>query len=61
MIVLKQEKKIQVLNTLVEVAAYSVERMTGHRDTKMRLGVEVGSKCAQLLDQKQALHLYGAP
>jgi IS1 family transposase len=52
--VLKQEKKIQVLNALIERCSIrSVERMTDiHRDTIMRLGVEVGSKCAQLLDQK---------
>ncbi len=47
-------KKIQVLNALVEGCSIrSVERMTGiHRDTIMRLGVEVGSKSVQLLDQK---------
>ena len=52
--VLKQEKKIQVLNALIEGCSIrSVERMTGiHRDTIMRLGVEVGAKCAYVLDQK---------
>lgn len=51
---LSQEKKIQVLNALVEGCSIrSVERMTGvHRDTIMRLGVEVGSQCARLLDEK---------
>ncbi len=51
---LKQEKKIQILNALIEGCSIrSIERMTGiHRDTSMRLGVEVGSKCAQELDQK---------
>ena len=51
---LSQEKKIQVLNALIEGCSIrSVERMTGvHRDTIMRLGVEVGAKCQRFLDQK---------
>lgn len=51
---LSQDKKIQVLNALIEGCSIrSVERMTGiHRDTIMRLGLDVGSKCAQLLDQR---------
>lgn len=49
-----QEKKIQILNALTEgCSIHRIERMTGvHRDTIMRLGVEVGSRCAQSLDQK---------
>lgn len=52
--VLKQEKKIQVLNALIEGCSIrSIERMTGvHRDTIMRLGLEVGEKCQRVLDQK---------
>ena len=44
--VLKQEKKIQVLNALVEGCSIrSIERMTSvHRDTIMPLGVEIGTK-----------------
>lgn len=51
---LSQDRKFQVLNALTEGCSIrSIECMTGiHRDTIMRLGVEVGSKCAQLLDKK---------
>lgn len=49
---LNLEKQIQVLNCLVEGASIrSVERITGvHRDTIMRLMVQVGNACASLMD-----------
>lgn len=48
------EKKVQVLNALIEGCSIrSIERMFDvHRDTVTRLLVEVGGKCRQLLDQK---------
>lgn len=51
---LKLEKKIQVLNALIEGNSIrSTERMTGvHRDTITRVVVEVGNKCQQMLDEK---------
>ncbi len=51
---LKLEKKIQILNALVEgVSIRSIERMFGtHRDTIMRILVDAGSKCGKLLDEK---------
>lgn len=51
---LSLEKKIQILNCLVEGNSIrSVERMTGvHRDTIMRLAVSVGSVCRKVLDDK---------
>ena len=51
---LKLEKKIQILNCLVEGNSIrSTERMTGvHRDTIMRLLSQVGVACAKLLDEK---------
>ena len=58
---LSQDKKIQVLNALVEGCSIrSIERMTGiHHDTIMRLGVTVGELCSKLLDEK--LVYYGRP
>ena len=51
---LKLEKKIQILNALIEgVSIRSIERMTGvHRDTIMRLLAQVGGVCTKLLDEK---------
>jgi len=50
--VLKMEKKIQILNALVEGNSIrSTERMTGcHRDTILKLLVEVGDKCQKVSD-----------
>ncbi len=50
--VLPFEKQIQAVAALVEGNSIrSTERMTGaHRDTIMRLGVEVGQACARLHD-----------
>ncbi|MFQ5965226.1 MAG: hypothetical protein ACE5KZ_13205 [Candidatus Scalinduaceae bacterium] len=47
----KLEKKIQILNALVEGSSIrSTERMTGcHRDIILRLLVDIGSKCEFLL------------
>jgi IS1 family transposase len=49
---LKPETQEAVISALVEGSSIrSVERMTGvHRDTIMRLGVEVGNKCGALMD-----------
>lgn len=51
--VLKMEKKVAVIAQLVDGASIrTVERTTGvHRDTIMRLMVEVGTKCAVLMDE----------
>jgi IS1 family transposase len=48
------ERRSQIIGALVEGNSIrSVERMTGtHRDTIMRLGVEVGENCARLMDGK---------
>ena len=50
---LKDEKKEQVIKALVEGSSIrSTERMTGvHRDTIMRLLVNVGAGCEHFLDQ----------
>ena len=55
--VLKPEKKLAVVSVLVEGSSLrSIERMTGvHRDTIMRLLVNVGDHCAALMDE----HLRG--
>jgi IS1 family transposase len=51
---LKNEKKEAVIGALVEGNSIrSTERMTGvHRDTIMRLLVEVGTGCERLLDER---------
>lgn len=48
--VLKMEKKVQILNCLIEGCSIrSTERMTGvHRDTITRLLIEVGTKCQSI-------------
>ena len=50
---LKAEKQVAVIRALVEGSSIrSTERMTGvHRDTIMRLGVQVGTTCGEVLDQ----------
>jgi len=56
---LKPEKKLAVLGALVEGNSIrSTERMTGtHRDTIMRLLVEVGERCQEVLDERmQGFH-----
>jgi IS1 family transposase len=47
-------RRVQIINCLVEGNSIrSTERMTGtHRDTIMRLLVEVGAGCAQLMDEQ---------
>jgi IS1 family transposase len=47
-------RRVQIINALVEGNSIrSTERMTGtHRDTIMRLLVEVGTGCAQLMDEQ---------
>lgn len=47
-------RRAQVIGALVEGNSIrSTERMTGiHRDTIMRLGVEVGRNCAKIMDEK---------
>lgn len=47
-------RRVQIINTLVEGNSIrSTERMTGtHRDTIMRLLVEVGAGCATLMDEQ---------
>lgn len=52
--ILNKEKQIAVISALAEGNSIrSIERMTGiHRDTVMRLGVRVGERCHQILDQK---------
>lgn len=51
---LSTERRAQVISALVEGNSIrSTERMTGiHRDTIMRLGVEVGEGCARIMDEK---------
>lgn len=51
---LPSEKKLQIVSALVEgTSIRSIERMTGvHRDTIMRLGLNVGNACAQFLGAK---------
>ena len=46
---LKAEKQVAVIRALVEGSSIrSTERMTGvHRDTIMRLGVQVGTTCGE--------------
>src|SRR6202158_128629 len=52
--VLGTDKQIAIISSLCEGSSIrSIERITGvHRDTIMRLGVQVGQGCAALLDQK---------
>jgi IS1 family transposase len=52
--ILRKEKQVAVISALAEGNSIrSIERMTGiHRDTIMRLGVPVGERCHQILDQK---------
>jgi hypothetical protein len=47
-------KQAAIISALAEGNSIrSIERMTGiHRDTIMRLGVEVGERCAKLMDEK---------
>jgi IS1 family transposase len=51
---LSREKQIQIIAALTEGCSIrSVERLTGvHRDTIMRLGVQVGEGCARLHDAR---------
>ena len=50
--ILPREKQVQAIAALTEGCSIrSTERLTGaHRDTIMRLGVQVGEGCAQLHD-----------
>ena len=50
--ILKSEKQEMVIGGLVEGSSIrSIERMTGvHRDTIMRLMVEVGNTCEKIMD-----------
>jgi IS1 family transposase len=50
---LSKEKQVAVIAALAEGKGIgSIERMTGiHRDTIMRLGLKVGTGCAQMLDE----------
>jgi IS1 family transposase len=50
---LKPEKQLAVISALVEGCSIrSVERLTGvHRDTIMRLTLQVGERCLNLLDE----------
>ncbi|HJT20346.1 MAG TPA: IS1 family transposase [Nitrospira sp.] len=52
--VLKPEKKLAVLSALTEGCSIrSISRMTGvHKKTIMKLLVEVGNRCQQMLDEK---------
>jgi len=52
--VLSIEKRVAVIGPLAEGSSIrSIERITGvHRDTIMRLGVQVGQGCQSLQDQK---------
>jgi IS1 family transposase len=52
--VLCKDKQIAIIGALAEGSSIrSIERLTGvHRDTIMRLGVEVGKGCEMLLDSK---------
>jgi IS1 family transposase len=51
--VLPREKQIEIVAALVEGCSIrSIERLTGvHRDTVMRLGVQIGAGCAALHDR----------
>lgn len=51
---LSLDRRTQIINCLVEGNSIrSTERMTDtHRDTVMRLGVEVGTGCAKLMDER---------
>lgn len=51
---LNLDRRTQIVSALVEGNSIrSTERMTGvHRDTIMRLLVEVGTGCAELMDEK---------
>lgn len=51
--VLPLAKQVAVISALAEGNSIrSIERMTGiHRDTIMRLGVKVGERCAQIMDE----------
>ncbi len=56
---LKPEMKLAVLHALVESNSIrSTERMTSvHRDTIMRLLVQVGDRCQAILDERmQGFH-----
>jgi len=50
--ILAADKKLTIVSALIEGASIrSIERMTGvHRDTIMRLGLNVGESCARFLD-----------
>lgn len=50
--ILNREKQICIVGSLAEGASIrSIERLTGvHRDTIMRLGVQIGQGCANILD-----------
>ena len=52
--ILKTDKQIAVIAALAEGSSIrSIERITGiHRDTIMRLGVQVGQGCTALMDAK---------
>src|SRR5437016_4101866 len=52
--ILSSEKQERVISSLAEGNSIrSVERMTGvHRDTIMRLGVQVGEGCAKAMDSQ---------
>lgn len=54
MYTLKTEQRIRIVSALVEGNSIrSIERMTGiHRDTIMRLLVQVGEHCQRLLDER---------
>lgn len=51
---LSNDRRSQIINCLVEGNSIrSTERLTNtHRDTIMRLGVEVGNGCKALMDEK---------
>src|ERR1022692_517351 len=52
--VLKAEKKLAVISTLAEGCSIrSIVRMTGvHKKTIMKLLVEVGTRCQQMMDER---------
>lgn len=52
--VLPKDKQITAIAALAEGSSIrSVERMTGiHRDTIMRLGIRVGERCAQIMNEE---------
>lgn len=52
--VLAADKKLTVVSALIEgTSIRSIERMTGvHRDTIMRLGLNVGNACVRFLDSR---------